>query len=62
MIETDIDLGNMAKTLIGIKEQVLKLKAGSGGMQCVERNCERILASLAMLEINVVDRVALLED
>lgn len=62
MLETDIDLGGMAKTIFSIKEEILKLKATSGAMQCVERNCDRMLASLAMLEINVADRLMLIDD
>ena len=33
----------------------------SGGMQCVDRNCSRILASVKMLEINISDVVEFLD-
>lgn len=44
-----------------IKEAALELKEMSGGIQAVDRNVDRILASTKMLEINVSDVVRLLE-
>jgi hypothetical protein len=38
-----------------IKKAAEELKALSGGIQAVDRNAERILASVKMLEINVTD-------
>ena len=38
-----------------IKKAAEELKTLSGGMQAVDRNAERILASVKMLEINVTD-------
>jgi len=38
-----------------IKKAAEELKTFSGGMQAVDRNVERILASVKMLEINVTD-------
>jgi hypothetical protein len=38
-----------------IKKAAQELKTLSGGMQAVDRNAERILASVKMLEINVTD-------
>ena len=38
-----------------IKKAAEELKVLSGGMQAVDRNVERILASVKMLEINVTD-------
>jgi len=38
-----------------IKKAAEELKTLSGGMQAVDRNVERILASVKMLEINVTD-------
>ena len=38
-----------------IKKAAEELKALSGGMQAVDRNVVRILASVKMLEINVTD-------
>jgi len=47
-----INLNDVSRAIENIKAEVLKLKERSGGMQCIVRNCERILASLAMIEIN----------
>jgi hypothetical protein len=38
-----------------IRNAAQELKKFSGGVQAVERNAERILASVKMLEINVSD-------
>lgn len=38
-----------------IKKSAQELKELSGGIQAVDRNAERIIASVKMLEINVSD-------
>jgi len=38
-----------------IKKATQELKQLSGGIQAIDRNAERILASVKMLEINVSD-------
>lgn len=38
-----------------IKKAAEELKTLSGGIQAVDRNAERILASVKMLEINITD-------
>jgi prefoldin subunit 5 len=38
-----------------IKKAAQELKQLSGGIQAIDRNAERILASLKMLEINISD-------
>jgi len=38
-----------------IKKATLELKQLSGGIQAIDRNAERILSSVKMLEINVSD-------
>ena len=38
-----------------IKKAAQELKGLSGGIQAVDRNAERILASVKMLEINISD-------
>lgn len=48
----------MAARIKAIKEEAEALKDLAGGMQAVERNVERILASLKMLEINITDLLA----
>ena len=48
-------LVNMDKKIQAIKKAALELKEISGGIQAVDRNADRILASVKMLEINVSD-------
>jgi len=38
-----------------IKKAAQELKQFSGGIQAIDRNAERILASVKMLEINISD-------
>jgi hypothetical protein len=42
-----------------IKKAAQELKKFSGGIQAVERNSDRILASVKMLEINISDLLEL---
>jgi hypothetical protein len=48
-------LEKMAARIKAIREGAEALKENSGGIPAVERNAERILASVRMLEINVTD-------
>jgi hypothetical protein len=48
-------LGKMAAWIKAIREGAETLKDNSGGIPAVERNADRILASVRMLEINVSD-------
>ena len=43
----------MAEKIEALKQAATELKAMSGGIQAVERNVDRILASVKILEINV---------
>lgn len=56
-----VDLKGMDKTIQDIKQKALHLMEISGGMQCVDRNAERILASVKMLELNISDVVEFLD-
>ena len=49
------ELKKMDTRIRAIKKSAEELKTLSGGMQAVDRNVERILASVKMLEINVTD-------
>jgi hypothetical protein len=57
MITAEVNLKEMAGLIADIKEKVERLMEISGGMQCVDRNCDRILASVKMLELNISDVV-----
>ena len=49
------DLLELAERIQAIKQAALELKELSGGIQAVDCNADRILASAKMLEINVSD-------
>ena len=46
---------DMAKKIELLKQAATDLKRISGGIQAVDRNVDRILASIKMLEINISD-------
>ncbi|MCK4369057.1 MAG: hypothetical protein KAV68_05270 [Dehalococcoidales bacterium] len=50
----------MAKKIQLLKQTATELKRISGGIQAVDKNVDRILASIKMLEINISDVVGLL--
>lgn len=60
MVEKDV-LRRMDDKIRAIKEAAQELKEISGGIQAVDRNVDRILASTKMLEINVSDVIRVLE-
>lgn len=51
----EYDIKGMAEKIQAIKEAATKLKRISGNIQAVDRNVDRILASVKMLEINISD-------
>ncbi len=51
----DYPVDKMVKNISSMKKSALELKNLSGGIQAVDRNVDRILASIRMLEINIVD-------
>jgi len=53
----DLDLAEIVRIIARIKSETERLKKMADLLPCVDRNCERILASVAMLEINVCDGV-----
>jgi hypothetical protein len=56
MVES-YNIKEMAEKVQAIKEAATELKDISGGIQAVDRNVDRILASVKMLEINISDIV-----
>jgi hypothetical protein len=46
---------DMTKKIELLKQTATELKRISGGIQAVDRNVDRILASIKMLEINISD-------
>jgi hypothetical protein len=53
----DYKLKEMAEQISVIKKSAIKLKELSCGIQAVDKNAERILASVKMLEINISDLI-----
>ncbi len=51
---------DMAEKIQLLKQTANELKSISGGIQAVDRNVDRILASIKMLEINISDVVGTL--
>ena len=51
----NINIKKMARKISSIKKEVNELKTMSGGIQAVDKNIDRILASIKMLEINISD-------
>ncbi|MHB9114317.1 MAG: hypothetical protein ACYC6T_06985 [Thermoleophilia bacterium] len=50
-------LSELDRSVQTIRDAALRLKKAAAGMQAVERNADRVLASTRMLEINVSDLV-----
>ncbi len=61
MKTAEIDLKTLGTLISEVREKVERIMELSGGMQCVDRNCDRILASLKMLEINISDVLEFLD-
>lgn len=51
---------DMAEKIKILKQTATELKRISGGIQAVDRNVDRILASIKMLEININDVAGIL--
>jgi len=49
------EIEKMDSQIKAIKKAAEELKALSGGIQAIDRNVERMLASVKMLEINATD-------
>ena len=50
----------MAEKIEALKQTAIALKKMSGGIQAVDRNVDRILASVRMLEINISETAAII--
>jgi hypothetical protein len=57
MMTHKFNLKEMAEQIAAIKASVMELKKLSDGIPAVEKNSDRILASIKMLEINISDMV-----
>lgn len=51
----EYDIMTMAETIKALRRDAEKLKSVSGGIPAVQKNADRILANVKMLEINISD-------
>ena len=51
----EYDIKGMTDKVRALRQKATELKAMSGGIQAVDRNVDRILACVKMLEINVAE-------
>lgn len=56
----EYDIKGMVDKIKALRKNAEELKEISGGIQAVERNVDRILASVKMLEISVSDAAEVL--
>ena len=54
-VAQEYDIKGMADKIRALRQNATELKEMSGGIQAVDRNADRILASVSMLEINISD-------
>ena len=59
-MDKEYKIKDMAEKIRILKQTATELKRISGGIQAVDRNVDRILASIKMLEINISDLVDIL--
>ena len=60
MADNSANIKAMAEKISTIRREATELKAMSSGIQAVDRNADRILASVKMLEINISDVAGIL--
>jgi hypothetical protein len=56
----DWDIEEMDALIKGLRRLAEELKEKSGGIQAVDRNVDRILANVKMLELNISDVMEIL--
>lgn len=61
-IKQEYDLEGMAEKVRALRKTATELKEMCGGIQAVERNVDRILSSVRMLEISVVEIIDILKN
>lgn len=62
MLSSEVRFGEISEIILDLKQQVERLREISGGMQCIDRNCDRMLASVRMMELNITDVLDLVKD
>ena len=61
-VAEEYKIREMAKKIQAIKESATALQQISGGIQAVQKNVDRILACVRMLEIDISDVVDVVND
>jgi prefoldin subunit 5 len=51
----DVDIKDLDQSILRMRQIAEELKNKAGRIQAVERNVDRILASIKMLELNISD-------
>ena len=51
----EYDIKEIADKILALRQQAAELKEMSGGIQAIDRNVDRILANVRMLELNISD-------
>ena len=51
----EYDIEGITNKIQTLKQTAIELKAMSGGIQAIDRNVDRILASIRILELNVAE-------
>jgi hypothetical protein len=54
-MSNDYDIKGMVEKIKALKQTVTELRQISGGIMAVERNTERMLASIRVLELDICD-------
>jgi hypothetical protein len=59
MMSQQYDIKNMVAKIKNLRKETEALKKISGGIPAVEKNADRILANVRMLEMDIVDAAEL---
>jgi hypothetical protein len=60
-MEDEYNIKAMSAKIRAIRETATELKSLSGGIESIDRNIDRILANVKMLEMEISDAVDILE-
>lgn len=55
MTTANVDLKEITELICELRQKAERLKEISGNLQCIDKNCDRILAGVLMLELNITD-------
>ena len=61
-MEQEYDVKGMAAKIRSLRKTATELKTMSGGIQAVDRNVDRILANVRMLELDVAEVAGILRE